>query len=353
MADIGHSVAVGSAARVFITGASGFVGRHLIAELVRNALSEGDAEPGEIVAGVHDGLDADQLMAQIEADCDVERWDRVRLKVVPFDVREPAEVRTILQELRPHEVYHLAARASSADSERDAVLEVNVGGTKHLLDAVAELEEPSRVLLASTGYVYADTDPQRPAREGDSIADVGRYSAYTDSKIQMEALVQRSTVPVLVTRAFAHTGPGQEPNFAVPGFARQLAMIEVGRMPAELRVGNLDAQRDLMDVRDVVHAYRLLMQLGVPGETYNVASGRPVSMGSVLDLLRGMVAIETRRVIDPARLRPADIACSTGDASKLMALTGWQPRISLERTLRDTLNYWRRAIGKMGTGSDE
>jgi GDP-4-dehydro-6-deoxy-D-mannose reductase len=147
-----------------------------------------------------------------------------------------------------------------------------------------------------------------------------------------------------VARAFSHTGPGQEPRFAVPSFARQLARIERGQEAPELHVGNLDARRDLLDVRDVVRAYRLLMLRAQPGETFNIALGRPVSMFSVLEQLRTLCSVPTAVRVDPARLRSSDIACSTGDSSRLHALTGWQPHFSLETTLRDTLTFWRSQI---------
>jgi GDP-4-dehydro-6-deoxy-D-mannose reductase len=263
------------------------------------------------------------------------------LTLQELDICDMKAVEALVADARPHHIYHLAARASGADTDRDAVFQVNVTGTRNVLEAAANLSPFPRVLVISTGYVYGETDPERPAREEDPIGPLWRYGSYTDSKIEMESVARSYRGFVVVARSFAHTGPGQEPRFVVPSFARQIARIERGQESPEIQVGNLDARRDLLDVRDVVRAYRLLMRHAPPGETFNIALGRPVSMFSVLEQLRALSSVPTEVLVDPARLRPADIACSTGDASRLRALTGWQPSYSLETTLRDTLDFWR------------
>lgn len=311
--------------RILITGANGFVGRHLIA-----ALQAETAQPVQIFAATH--ATAKNLSAEGNGQ-DMEQ--------VPLDIGDAPATQILLGDIRPTHVVHLAARASGADTDREAVFAVNVEGTRHLLDAARSLAQPPRVLLVSTGYVYGSTDPERPALESDSVASPGKFGAYTDSKIAMETVAAEYGDLAFVVRAFSHTGPGQAPTFAIPAFARQLARIERGEQAPELLVGNLEAQRDLLDVRDVVLAYRLLLDHAIPGETYNVANGSPVSMRAILDRLRGFCRVETTVTIDPARLRPADIGCSTGDALKLRTVTGWQPHYSLDTTLQDTLAYWR------------
>jgi GDP-4-dehydro-6-deoxy-D-mannose reductase len=216
-----------------------------------------------------------------------------------------------------------------------------VEGARKLLEAASLLTPFPRVLLISTGYVYGNTDPDQPAREEDPIGPLWRYGPYTDSKIEMEAVARNYRGFVLTARSFAHIGPGQTPNFAIASFARQLANIERGAAKPIIRVGNLSAKRDLLDVRDVVRAYSLLLNEGTAGEVYNVASGKPTAIGDVLDHLRRLCRVSTTVEIDPERLRPADIACSTGDPLKLWTTTNWHPRYSLDTTLNDTLDYWR------------
>ena len=148
-------------------------------------------------------------------------------------------------------------------------------------------------------------------------------------------------VDVVVTRSFNHTGPGQPPTFVAPSFARQLARIERGLQEPVLKVGNLDALRDLTDVRDVVRAYTALMASGATGEVYNVASGMGRSIRAIVDTLVAAATVPVRVEIDPARVRTIDAPALIGDASKLRALTGWTPRIPFERMVSDLLTYWR------------
>jgi GDP-4-dehydro-6-deoxy-D-mannose reductase len=184
-------------------------------------------------------------------------------------------------------------------------------------------------------------DKNHPPTENDPPASDGAGGVYAESKI----LAEQETIPfrafTLTTRAFNHTGPGQAPAFVVPGFARQIAHIERGDAPPVMKVGNLQAERDFLDVRDVVHAYVLLMERGTMGETYNVCSGNTITIQSVLDRLRALSQVETQVEQDPARMRPSDIPVSVGDPSKLKKATDWEPTVPFDTTLRDTLTYWR------------
>lgn len=323
---------------VLITGANGFVGRHLISAL----LAAGEKR---VVAAVH----PDTLARLVPDTQPAAGWDGTdaggRVEVVPFDLSDPFAVEPLVKVIRPRAVYHLAARASGADSDRQAVFDVNVSGTRHLLEAAAHLNPFPRVLAISTGYVYGNTDPARPAREEDPVGPLWKFGAYTDSKIEMETVARANRAYVIVARAFTHTGPGQAPQFSLSSFARQLARIEKGLEPPVLHVGNLSASRDLLDVRDVVAAYRLLMERGKCGEFYNVANGAPITIGEALDRLRAFCSVETTVEPDPARMRPADIGCSTGDSFLLRDAAGWQPRYTLDETLPALLDYWRKVEG--------
>lgn len=314
-----------------ITGARGFVGRHLVAALTSAHGQQSCADlPVCIVAAAHDGSGTSV--------CD----DRTVCAEYAADIRDAGAVSKLFDTVQPDDVYHLAARASGADRDRQALWDVNVRGTRNVLDGARSLGRAVRVLVISTGYVYGDTRPERPAREEDALPEpIGDYAA---SKVEMERVAAAYPDIAIVVRAFTHTGPGQAPGYALSSFARQLALAEVGRQTAVLRTGRLDALRDILDVRDVVHAYGMLMRHGEPGKIYNMATAQPISLSTALTLLRGLCWIGTEAELDPARLRPADIGCSTGDPSRLKAATGWEPRRSLFQTLDDLLGYWRKEV---------
>jgi GDP-4-dehydro-6-deoxy-D-mannose reductase len=313
------------AARILVTGAGGFVGRHLLALLVEE---EGEiwAWSRRLPAGAasHDG--------------------RVAWRTV--DVLDRDAVHAAIDEARPTEVYHLAGEADVAGSWRDpaASLQTNVIGTHRVLDALRELGLAARVLVPGSATVYAPSPG--PLSEESPLAP---SSPYALSKLAQELLARRAAhadgQAVVIARAFNHIGPGQAPTFAAASFARQIAAVERGEAPPVIAVGNLDARRDLTDVRDTVRAYRLLMAHGAPGVPYNVCSGRAYAVREILDgLLRlSSVAVEVR--VDPARLRPDDNPLVLGNPARLQACTGWTPRLAIDETLRDVLADARARAG--------
>lgn len=192
-----------------------------------------------------------------------------------------------------------------------------------------------RVLLVSSAEVYGIRPAaELPLRETLAPAPLNPYAA---SKVAQEALALAAfhthRIPVVITRAFNHIGPGQDDRFVVSSLAKQLAAIATGA-PPQLLVGNLEAERDFLDVADVVDAYIALATAGAPGEVYNVCSGKPVKIKEVLRLLVSIAHLPVEIREDPARLRPADIPCSFGDNAKLRAATGWAPKRPLAQTLR-------------------
>lgn len=320
--------------RVFITGANGFAGRHLIAHLLETFGGE-----IEIFAAVRPEEAGNPGILPSAAG-----WSgrpESNITIVPFELSEAGMVSSAIERAQPDWIVHLAARASGADTDREAIMAVNVEGARNVLEAAGSLSPFPRTLVVSTGYVYGNTEPGRPAREEDPIGPLWRLGPYTDSKIEMESVARNYRAFAVVARPFSHTGPGQPPIFAIPAFARQLARMEAEIVAPILRVGNLSAKRDLLDVRDVVRAYVRLLQEGKTGEVYNVGLGAPIKIGDVLDRLRALCSVSTEIEIDPARLRPADITCSSGDPLRLWTETNWTPRIPLDTTLADTLNYWR------------
>jgi GDP-4-dehydro-6-deoxy-D-mannose reductase len=294
-----------------------------------------------LTLGVHHpspAWDEAELHASIAAS-----GEAISAQVVPLDITDAGAVTALLQEAQPHQIYHLAARASGASTDRDAVFLANVEGSRHLLDVAKSLSSSPKVLLISSGYVYGSVRPGYQATETDPVAASGSFGPYTDSKIAMEEVASEFDNCVTM-RAFAHTGPGQEESYAIPAFAAQIARIEAGLMPPVLRVGNLEAERDICDVRDVVRAYRLAMDRAPVGHVYNVCSGTAAAMSDILRHLVAASMVAVRVEQDPARMRASDIARSAGDPHRIASELGWSPRIPLEVTLSDTLDYWRARI---------
>jgi len=257
-------------------------------------------------------------------------------------VRDGAAVRAAIRELRPDRVYHCAGVAHVSESwdSPTAPLAVNALGTHHLLDALRRHHRGCRVLVTGSATVYAASPSA--LTEGSPLRP---DSPYGTSKLAQELLALRAAaedgLDVVVARAFNHTGPRQTPAYMAPGVARQIASIEAGLSEPVIRVGNLDAERDLTDVRDVVAAYLALMDAGVSGEVYNVASGTGHAVRDVVETLVDLSPVPVRIEVDPARVRPVDNPRLVGDSSKLRQLTGWSPTIPFEQMLLDLLNSWR------------
>jgi GDP-4-dehydro-6-deoxy-D-mannose reductase len=264
---------------------------------------------------------------------------------VPVDLLDRKAVMRALATHPPRFVCHLAGAPSVESSWISAVphLQVNVLGTHHLLEAVRALGRPCRVLVVSSALVYrVDGSPISES------APLAPTSPYGFTKLAQDQLALRSAaddgLDVVVARPFNHAGPRQAAGFALSSFARQIARIEAGLDPPVIRVGNLDARRDLTDVRDVVRAYEALMHHGRTGRAYNVCRGVPVRIGDLLDRLCRLSTVPVRIETDPARLRPSDVPLLEGDASRARAEVGWSPAIPVERTISDTLDWWRSEV---------
>lgn len=314
-----HGTEVQVNGTVLVTGASGLAGSHLVEHLsgTRDVVAWTRSAPPP-------GLDS------------LARWLRL-------DLLDRDRVRSAIRELGPREVYHCAG-VSQVDRSWESPaqpLAGNVLATHYLLDALRRAEVACRVLVPGSAAVYAPS--AEALREDDRLAP---DSPYALSKLAQEGLGRRAAaedgIEVVTTRSFNHTGPRQTPSFVASSIARQIARIERGAVEPVLLVGNVDARRDLTDVRDVVRAYAALMAAGTPGDVYNVASGTARTVRSVIDALVAIASVRVRVETDPARLRPLDNPVLLGDASKLRALTGWVPRIPFEAMLRDLLEYWRR-----------
>lgn len=265
------------------------------------------------------------------------RWNAVDL------IDRPAVARA-LADLRPSAIYHCAGIAHVGESwaEPERALRVNVLGTHHLLEGVRDARLDCPVLVTGSALVYEPST--QPLAEDDPIGPADPYGV---SKLAQEMLAFRAGhVPVFVVRPFNHAGPRQSPTFVTSSFARQIAEIEAGLREPVLRVGNLEARRDITDVRDTVRAYRLLLQRGRPARPYNVCSGLAYRVRDLLDALVGLSRASIDVAVDPARLRPSDNPIIAGNRTRIGAEAGWTPEIPIERTLVDLLDYWRHETSR-------
>jgi GDP-4-dehydro-6-deoxy-D-mannose reductase len=309
---------------VLVTGAAGFAGSHLL-DVLRH-----DDRP--IVGWYHPGTPKPDN-------------DDPRVTWQALELLDPIAVRQAIETLRPAQVYHLAGAAQQGKSwdRADEVLQVNVMGTQHLLDALAHANVPARTVVIGSSTIY------RPSETAlDEDAPIGPTSPYGLSKLAQELVAKQAfahrQTPVLVARSFNHIGPRQGLGFVAADFAKQIVEIELGRAEPILSVGNLGARRDLMDVRDTARAYRALMRAGQPGRVYNVCAGRAHSMRELLDGLLRHSSVQVDVRVDPDKLRPIDQPLVLGSFERLARETGWQPEIPMDRTLADLLDYWRARL---------
>jgi GDP-4-dehydro-6-deoxy-D-mannose reductase len=269
--------------------------------------------------------------------------DEVVVIDVETDVADGEALRKVVSQAAPEAIYHLAAMTHVGESWENPsqVLRVNVLGTAELLAAARALPQSPTVLVVSSAEVYGVVTPaQLPLSEDTPTAPATPYAA---SKLAAEAVALQAwrgyRQPVIVVRPFNHIGPGQSPNFAVPALAKRI--VEARKSGANsLRVGTLTTRRDFTDVRDVVVAYRLLIEQGTPGTIYNVCSGRDVAISEVADDLLALARADLKLVTDPDLVRPVDVPVLRGDCSRLHAATGWSATIPLATTLADVLTSW-------------
>ena len=260
-------------------------------------------------------------------------------------MRDPDEVLAAVRAASPSAVVHLAAVSSVAESWQQTAetWRVNTIGTVNVVDALVAAAPEARLLLVSTGEVYGRAE-ELPTTESARLAPLSPYAvSKAAAELACEQAARASGLDVVIARAFQHEGPGRDDRFAIGSWTRQIAELEACGGGA-LRVGDLSAERDFSDVRDVCRAYRFLLDPGVSAGTYNIASGRTVRLSDVVDALVGMARCPVTVELDPARLRPSELPVVWGDPSKLAAATGWKPKIPLEQTLADTLDYARHLV---------
>lgn len=265
------------------------------------------------------------------------------------DITDPPVLLAAVRDARPDAIYHLAALTHVGQSWEEPlrVLEVNVIGTGALLAAARECGTDPRVLVTSSAEVYgAVTDPAcLPLTEASPTAPLSPYAA---SKLAAEAVAAQARIghgqQVITVRPFNHIGPGQSTNFAVGALAKRIVDAERRGAPS-IPVGNLSARRDFTDVRDVVRAYRSLIELERPADVYNICTGRDVSIREIADSLLRLAGTSLELETDPALVRPVEVPRLLGDPGRLVDDTGWKPEVVLEETLADILAFWRAQPG--------
>ncbi len=273
-----------------------------------------------------------------------DQGDEVVVTGEEVDVTDAEAVRASFAEIRPDAVYHLAGWAAVGSSWESpaGVFAVNANGALHVLDAARRLESRPRVLIVSSAEVYGRVQPdQLPLTEDMAVSPVSPYAA---SKVAAEVVARQAflgfDLDVFVVRPFNHIGPGQSPGFVVSDLAKRI--VEAERSGATtLSMGNPTPRRDLTDVRDVVRAYRLLVERGVPGEIYNVCSGEDVVIGDLAQRLIDLSGTNLELSTGAVDVRAVDVPVLRGDATKVRQATGWSPEIPLDQTLVDVLAYWR------------
>ncbi|MGJ3241016.1 MAG: GDP-mannose 4,6-dehydratase [Anaerolineae bacterium] len=314
--------------QVLITGAGGFVAPHLIQHIQLT-------QPDAIIHGSYHAQQPDTLD-------DVHYYQ--------LDLLDYHAVRMWLETVQPDVVYHLAGQSSPgrAFDAKWRTLETNIRIQHNLLEAYLALNMRPRTLIMSSGYIYCGgslTPDHMPVNE---TAELRPNNPYALSKVTQDLMGLQyflsHRLPIIRVRPFNHTGPGQQPAFVAPDFALQIARIEAGLQEPVMWVGNLEAQRDFTDVRDVVRAYILLSQYGQAGIAYNVASNQAYSIQQVLDTLLSFTQAHITVEVDPSKFRPVDIPIVQGDNTRLVQLTGWQPTIPFEQTLHDLLEDCRKRV---------
>lgn len=313
--------------RVLITGMDGFAGSYLAELLLR--------ETHWNLIGVSRSTEGERASNRVQ-------WWRL-------DLRDPDGIRRLMKYERPDLIIHLAAQSHVPTAWKDpwATFENNVRGQINLLEGILINRLTPRILIVTSNEVYGAPalSSDLPFTEASPLRPNNPYGvskAAQDLAALQYHLSHR--LDLVVARPFNHIGPRQREHFVVSDFARQIALIEAGKQEPVMRLGNMSAQRDFTDVRDVARAYLALIKFADGGRAYNVCSGIPRSIQSILDLMFSMTSARITVETDPAKFRPVDTPISYGDPGRLREATNWAPAIPFEQTIADVLNDWRARV---------
>lgn len=320
---------------VLITGMTGFVGSHLVEYILAN-------HPSVSIVGFVRWRSPKENIAHL--------IDNPSLTLAFGDLLDLSSVKRALAEHRPDTIFHLAAQ-SYVDFSFIApihTLETNIIGTANLLQAVKEMKDESGydpvIHICSSSEVYGQVrEDEIPITESNPFRPASPYAV---SKVGEDMIALQYwlswKIKTIRTRMFTHTGPRRGEVFVVSNFSQQIAKIESGIVEPVIKVGNLESVRTFSDVRDAVHAYWLLVTRCEPGEVYNIGGKETMTIREMLNKLRALSSVKNIRVeVDPKRLRPSDVTLQIPSTEKFRTATGWEPKIPFEKTLQDSLNYWR------------
>jgi GDP-4-dehydro-6-deoxy-D-mannose reductase len=317
--------------RVLITGITGFAGSHLAEFLIAK-------HPGVEVFGIV------RWRSRMENILGI----RDKVELCEADLKDMVSLEACLGHVRPDRIFHLAAQSFVPTSWKcpAETFAINAMGQINLFESLLSLKQSPLIHVAGSSEEYGRVFPDEiPMKETNPLRPLSPYAV---SKVAQDLLgyqyFQSYGLPVVRTRGFNHTGPRRGEVFVTSSLAKQIAEIEKGAKEPVIQVGNLDAQRDFNDVRDIVEAYWLSLEMGEPGEVYNIGSGVARPIREVLDILLSLSRVKVRVEVDPRRLRPSDVPILLADSSKFVARTGWKPRLPFRQTLSDLLDYWRGRV---------
>ena len=312
--------------KAFITGITGFAGSFLAEHLIRE---------GYEISGTY----------LIDESCSNISSVQDKVKLHKINLQDAKVVERIISLERPDLIFHLAALTAPGESFENPseFITNNISMQVNLLESVRKAQILPHVLVVSSAEVYGNVAASDiPIGEETEIRPVNPYAV---SKVACDFLGLQYflsyKLPIVRVRPFNHIGPRQSPSFVVAAFAKKIAEIEKNKIPPVIKVGNLSPKRDFTDVRDTVWGYQLLIEKGVPGEVYNIGSGRSYEIEHILDTLLSFSDKKITIEIDSALMRPVDVPELVCDNSKIKKVTGWEPKVPIEQTLRETLEYWR------------
>ncbi len=309
--------------KVLLIGAAGFVGSYLCRYFQQNTEME-------------------VILTKLEG----EHLNGLSERVYDLNILEEDSILDLLERVKPDFICHLAAQSSVALSWKKPALtiDINIKGSVNLLEAIVKSTINPRVLLIGSGEEYGHINSNEVPINENNLLRPGNIYAATKACQNMLGKIYSDAynIDIMSVRAFNHIGPNQSERFVVADFCKQVADIEKGKQSPVLKVGNLSAKRDFTDVRDVVRGYAMLLDKGVRGETYNMGSGHAVEIRDILEKIISLSTRDIRIEVDKNKLRPVDIPIIEADTSKIYECCGWKPEISLEQTIQETLDYWRK-----------